>query len=277
MLNTTIQPITSVPKLILIALSFAILSGCASKELLLAQPSLVEQQTSKLLPQRPNKTDLYFVGFAADSSQNVFSKEVKYAQQLFDNKFDTKGRSVTLINHSSTINEAPMATLSNLDNVLKNIGNTIDKNEDIVFLFLTGHGSFEKGLHSKFWPHHKELITPKDLKKSLIESKIKWKVVVVSSCFSGQFANEIADLHTLVITASNPSQPSFGCTNTSEFTYFGEAFFKEQLAQNASFIMAFIAAKARITVKENKMGFENSQPMMITSKPIIDKLKEISQ
>ncbi|WP_318435904.1 C13 family peptidase [Photobacterium leiognathi] len=277
MLNATIQPITSVPKLILIALSFVILSGCASKELLLAQPSLVEQQTSKLLPQRPNKTDLYFVGFAADSSQNVFSKEVKYAQQLFDNKFDTKGRSVTLINHSSTINEAPMATLSNLDNVLKNIGNTIDKNEDIVFLFLTGHGSFEKGLHSKFWPHHKELITPKDLKKSLIESKIKWKVVVVSSCFSGQFANEIAGLHTLVITASNPSQPSFGCTNTSEFTYFGEAFFKEQLAQNASFIMAFIAAKARITVKENKMGFENSQPMMITSKPIIDKLKEISQ
>ena len=97
---------------------------------------------------------------------------------------------------------------------------------------------------------------------------------MVSSCFSGQFANEITDLHTLVITAINPNQQSFGCTNTSEFTYFGEAFFKEQLAQNASFIMAFIAAKSRITVKENKMGYENSQPMMVTSNLLSIRLKK---
>ncbi|ELP5728837.1 hypothetical protein QTV44_002088 [Vibrio vulnificus] len=264
----------NVQKLLLLGLTL-ILSGCASKELLQAQPAMVQSQAKNLLPQRTDKADLYFIGFAADSSIGVFRKEVTYSQQLFDDKFGTEGRSVALINSSKTSDQLPMATAENLDATLKAVGKIIDPEQDVVFLFLTGHGAYSQGVVTDYWPHHHGLIEPKMLKESLNQAGIKWKVVVVSACFSGQFADELADLYTLVITASNRTQPSFGCTSGADFTYFGEAFFKDQLTQTANFEEAFLLAKEAITERESKMGFENSHPTMRSTKRISDKLDEL--
>ncbi|WP_084683783.1 C13 family peptidase [Psychromonas hadalis] len=55
----------------------------------------------------------------------------------------------------------------------------------------------------------------------LLKSKIKWKVIVVSACYSGIYIETLADEYTLVMTASNAEQPSFGCSNSANFTYFG--------------------------------------------------------
>ncbi|MCF8778052.1 C13 family peptidase [Vibrio sp. IRLE0018] len=236
---------------------------------------MVQSQAENLLPQRTDKADLYFVGFAADSSIGVFRKEVTYSQQLFDDKFGTEGRSVALINSSQTSDQLPMATAENLDATLKAVGKIIDPEQDVVFLFLTGHGAYSQGVVTDYWPHHQGLIEPKMLKESLNQAGIKWKVVVVSACFSGQFADELADLYTLVITASNPNQPSFGCTSGADFTYFGEAFFKDQLTQTTNFEEAFLLAKAAITERENNMGFDNSYPTMRTTKRISDKLNAL--
>ena len=50
-------------------------------------------------PNEPGIVDVYFVGFGSSDEQDVFMKEVLYAQQLFDRRFDTRGRSTVLINN----------------------------------------------------------------------------------------------------------------------------------------------------------------------------------
>lgn len=266
-------------KIMLIGLSLGLISGCANQEMLNAQPALVEQNTAELLSERPDTTDVYYVGFAADSTLKVFSNEVNYAKQLLDDQFGTKGRSVVLLNNSKTAFEIPMATQHNLDETLRNVSDVMDKEEDMLFVFLSGHGTFhgdEYGLYINYGPNHKGMITPQALKKSLSETDVKWKVLIVSACFSGHFADEIADSHTLVITASDPHNPSFGCSSADEYTYFGEAYFVRQLPKTLSLIKAFEAAKKEITEKENAMGYPNSNPTMAVSQPIEDKLSEIN-
>ncbi len=256
----------------IIALFCLLLTGCANQALLDAQPTMVSQQNEQLAPQSPDKVDMYFVGFAANSHQDVFMKEVTYVQKLFDQNFATQGRSLLLVNNKQTQDSYPMATSTNLSASLNDIGQQMDTDNDILFLFMTGHGEYRYGLNASFGPNHNETISPRELKSILDESQIKWRVIVVSACFSGSFVNELADLNTLIITASDPYHPSFGCTNTAEFTFFGEAFFKNNLTKTHSFFQAFLDAKQEVTLRENRLGYLNSNPMYHGAKPIEDHL-----
>jgi hypothetical protein len=67
--------------------------------------------------------------------------------------------------------------------------------------------------------------------KFLREAGIRWKVVVVSACYSGTFVEPLADNHTIVITAASRSRTSFGCSDERHLTYFGEAFYREERVQ----------------------------------------------
>ena len=101
------------------------------------------------------------------------------------------------------------------------------------------------------------------LREALDASGIRWRVIVVSACYSGSFIDELASPTTVVITASAADKPSFGCTNTAEMTYFGQAFFAESLRENTSFESAFKDASIRVTERESAMGFEPSEPQMV--------------
>ena len=71
----------------------------------------------------------------------MFKKEVFYAQNLFDQRFDTKGRSTLLINNNETDKTLPLANYLNLEkNIERTWVETMNTEEDVLFLFLTGHG-----------------------------------------------------------------------------------------------------------------------------------------
>ena len=53
----------------------------------------------ELEEERPRMTDLYFVGFAPYAREDVFRKDMEVARDLFDDRFDTDGRSIVLINN----------------------------------------------------------------------------------------------------------------------------------------------------------------------------------
>ena len=65
--------------------------------------------------QREGVVDLYFIGFAGWSKQDVFKNEVRHVQELFDNRFDTRGRSFLYINSPDTLSEVPIASRRGLD------------------------------------------------------------------------------------------------------------------------------------------------------------------
>ena len=235
--------------------------------LLYQQAGLLEQTLNTLQPQRPNAPDLYFVGFAGYGWQDVFMKEVNTVRALFDSRFDTRGRSVVLINNAKTSASVPIASTTALHTTLRRVGKLIDPEEDVLFLFVTSHGSTDPAYLSV---DHDGLdltqLTPERLRSALAATPIKWKVIVVSACYSGGFIPALRDDNTLVITASSADRNSFGCDDRNSMTDFGRAYFEEALNKTASFTAAFELARKRIAEREQAEGLTPSQPQMAVGK-----------
>src|SRR5881394_4375839 len=89
------------------------------KATLTRQPQRLSDVVRDLQPPTAGLPQLYFVGFAGFGGQAVFKREVIAVRQLFDERFGTRGRSVALINHESTLNNIPLASVGDLDGVLQ--------------------------------------------------------------------------------------------------------------------------------------------------------------
>lgn len=241
------------------------------------QMDFINNLDSLLLPQRPGVVDTYFVGFGSYAEEDVFMKEVMFIKALFDDRFDTAGRSMGLINNAQTIDTNPIASMTNLDEVLKTVGEKIDVEEDILFLYVTSHGSSSHELSVSFWPLYLNGINPQDLKDSLKRSGIKWRVLLISACYSGGFIEPLKNSNTLVMSAAAVDRTSFGCGSKSEFTYFGEAVFKDQLAYSYDFIPSFEKAIKAIEVREQEEELDASNPILFVGDNIRDKLDRLGK
>jgi hypothetical protein len=93
-------------------------------------------------------------------------------------------------------------------------------------------------------------------------SGAKYRIVIISACYSGVFVPALAGPHTLVITAAAADRPSFGCEDGATWTYFGEAFFNRALRTAPDFESAFRRARAVVTAREKREGYEPSNPQM---------------
>lgn len=248
-----------------------------AETLMYRQPDILQRELSKLTPQRKKTSDLFFVGFAGYATQDVFSKEVAYAKQLFDERFDTPGHSINLVNHLRTIDNTALATASNLAATLKHIGKLMDPEEDVLFLYLTSHGSQEDGLAVSFWPLALNNISPEKLKAMLDEAGIKWRVVVVSACYSGGFVKPLRGPGTVVATAAAEDRTSFGCGNEFDFTYFGEAIFKDQLRRQYSLLTALQEAGTAISQREAREKLTPSLPQLSAGEKIAAKLQRLGE
>ncbi|MGH8712670.1 MAG: C13 family peptidase [Casimicrobiaceae bacterium] len=224
----------------------------ASEEALAAQPKLLDDALSQLEDQRPGVTDLYFVGFAPDAAEDVFRKDIIAARDLFDERFDTEGRSVTLINSPRTVLDVPLATVNNLRETLGEIGGAIDRDEDVVLLYLESHGSRDYRLAADFPPLDLDELSPQMLRDMLDEAGIKWRIIIVSACYSGGYVGPLKDDYTLIMTASAADRTSFGCGTDSDATFFGEALFRQALHFEDSFVKAFEQARRSIAEREKK-------------------------
>ncbi len=241
-----------------------------------AQPGMVDRALSSIAPGRPGIADLYFVGFAGYGAQDVFMKEVKVANRLFDRQFDTEGRSLTLVNNRQTIENLPLANVSNLRLVLDGLAERMDREEDVLFLFLTSHGAKDR-LATRFWPLQHNDLEAADLRSLLDEAGIEWRVVVISACYSGSFVDELRSDRTLVITASRADRNSFGCSNEADMTYFGRALIDEALRETRSFTSAYDLARERVTMREEAEGKIPSEPQISVGSEIQAKLAELTE
>ncbi|HWB46897.1 MAG TPA: C13 family peptidase [Hyphomicrobiaceae bacterium] len=213
------------------------------------QPQLLDATLSSVHSAPADHAQLYFVGFAGYGAQSVFKREVVAVRRLFDEKFGTRGRSVALINHWSTLSSVPLATVSNLDRVLHHVGGLMNPERDTLFLFLTSHGE-ENLLEVQMPGFRLRNLTPQLLKAMLDDSGIKNRVIVVSACHSGSFISDLADATTLVITAARADRTSFGCEDRRRWTYFGDAYFNRSLRHDSSFTRAFQSARRLINLWE---------------------------
>jgi hypothetical protein len=213
-----------------------------------AQRDLLDKALASLKPGEPGRIDLYLLAVGGDGSQEVFRREVDFVQKTFAERFGTAGRSVALVNSRNTMASAPMATVTSIRAALKAIGERMNLDEDILFLFMTSHGSSDHQLVLNQNGMSLRSLPARQLGELVKESGIRWKVVVVSACYSGGFIDPLQDERTLVITAARRDRRSFGCADENDFTYFGRAFFKEALPGSRSFQQAF--GKAAVLVED---------------------------
>lgn len=248
-----------------------------AEEVFDAQPELLQSAARTLRRGQPGVPALYFLGFASYADQDVFKKETLYAKELLDSRFGTHGRSLVMINHADTASQLPLASGTNLRRALKMIGRRMNRQEDVLFVYLTSHGSQKHGLASQFWPLSLNDIPAEKLKAYLDEAGIKWRVLLVSSCYSGHFVDVLKDDFTLVMTASATDKQSFGCSNTRDFTYFGEAVFKDALNRERAFIPAFQSAITAIQQREVSEKLEPSSPQLFIGARIGEKLSALER
>jgi hypothetical protein len=248
-----------------------------SENALYAQPDLLQTAIRQMEPERAGVEDLYFVGFAPYASQDVFMKETLSIRKLLEERFDVRGRAISLISHPGLVDKFPIATLTSLRRSLRAVGERINPDEDVVLLHLTSHGSQTHELSVEFYPLELQAIRPADLRSALDAARIKWRIVVVSACYSGGFIDALKDAHTMVITASDARHTSFGCGDAFDFTYFSKAYFDEALRKTYSFEQAFAIARKSIRLREQQEGLEPSSPQMFLGEAMQAKLSRLEK
>jgi hypothetical protein len=239
------------------------------------QPKLLDEAAGRLAAGRPGVTDLYFVGFAGQADERVFAHEVEYVRDLFDRRFGTAGRSVALVNSADTADRLPIANGHNLDTMLQAVAKRMNRDEDVLFLFLTSHGSRDHRLSVRFSSLPLNDLPAAKLKELLDRSGIRNRVIVVSACYSGGFLDVLKDDNSLILTAASRDRTSFGCGTESDFTYFGEAYFVQALKDTRSFIEAFGQARLLIEQREKGEGKKPSMPQLHVGGGIMPKLREL--
>ncbi len=226
------------------------------------QPRLLQEALDGIDPSVLGASDWYFMGVAGFAEQDVFRSEINKIRELFDVRFGTSGHSLSLINNTYSWLDEPIATKTSILQGLKRIGQQMNSDEDVLLLTLSSHGD-QDIIQLQNPPLEMDNLDAAWLREALDESGIRWRVIVVSACYSGSFIDELTSPTTVVITASAADKMSFGCTNTAEMTYFGQAFFSESLRENNSFETAFKDATYRVQERELYMGFEPSEPQMV--------------
>ncbi|WP_395793212.1 C13 family peptidase [Aquimonas sp.] len=206
--------------------------------------------------------ELYAVAFGGDGAEEVFRNEVDFAARLFAERLGAGERVLALLNNPATVEQAPLATRTNLAVALKDIGRRMNLDEDVLLLFLTSHGSENWNLHVALEPLPLNPVSAEDLREMLDAAGIRWRILIVSACYSGGFIPALQDPQTLVITAARADRTSFGCGVDSDFTYFGRALLIDALADTLDWEAAFEQAKRRVAERETEEDLEASEPQI---------------
>ncbi len=209
-----------------------------------------------------NKIELYSLVVAGYGTEEVFRRESKFIENLFNQQYHNSDTAIYLSNSQRSLAEHPMATRTSVQAALEKIAGKMDKERDIFFLYITSHGSKNKTISL----NHNGLaladIDAKWLGDLLKSTGIKHRVVVLSACFSGGFIDDISDSNTLVMTAASAQKTSFGCADDSLFTYFGKAYFKESLKPGVDFEQAFYKARSLVEEWEKAQKISPSEPQI---------------
>ena len=239
-----------------------------------AQQQMLDAEMIKLRPQTPNHTDLYFVGMAAYAEQDVFMREALAVRDIVVRRLGLAGRTLTLINNKHTVDDYPLANRHNLARVASGLSHVMDVDDDVAVLFLTSHGYEDSSLAVEFGPLGLNDIYAEDIRASFDQAGIRYRVIIISACYSGGFIDGLKSPDSIVITASARDRSSFGCGAENDWTYFGQAYFAQAMMHTTSFVTAFEQAAATIQARERRESKEASMPQIWVGEHIARHLRD---
>jgi Peptidase C13 family len=247
-----------------------------AEALLYDQPSRIAAAVERVAPNTGNKPAVFFVGFAGDGDESIFKREAVFAQTVFADHFGSADRSMELINDVDDRDSYPLATVSGLTDALKLLAERMNPDEDVLVLTVTSHGSRE-GIAVSNGSLPLLQLGPTELRQALDEAGIKWRVLIVSACYSGVFLEPLETDSTLIATASDSEHSSFGCADDRDLTYFGEALLKDSIPTTPTLEEAFKKAADLIQHRETAEHLEHSNPQLYVGSAIRQKLAPLEK
>jgi hypothetical protein len=250
-----------------------------SQEAFEAQQQTWRKAVDGLARERPGVVDVYGLVFAPYAAEDVFLRESTMVAEVLAQRFDAQGRVLHLVNHVRTASSHPWATPLNLQRAIEAIGERMNRDEDVLVVYLTSHGAQNFRLAAEHGPLQVEPLSPSELRTALDEARIRHRVIAISACYSGGWVGPLGGDRTLVMAAASADRTSYGCGKLSELTFFGRAVFDEQLRKTRSFEQAFAAAVPVIKQREQEAGKPDgfSNPQIAVGEGIRPVLRTLEQ
>jgi hypothetical protein len=205
---------------------------------------------------------LAVISFGLFGDQNVFRREATGAARIVADRF---GGDPVVVKFNTK--RGGSATAQGLNTTLQTTAKNLDRDNDLLFLILTTHGSHD-GL-AVVAGRVTQILTPAALGGMLDRTGVSHKVVVISACYSGIFIPRLANPGALVVTAADAQHPSFGCEDEAKWTYFGDAFFNVALRKADNLQDAFAQATTLVRERERREGFTPSNPQMAGGENVV--------
>jgi peptidase C13-like protein len=235
-----------------------------------AQSPLLQQELARLAPSHKGETDIYTLAIAGWGEPDVFVKELDGGLEAIASVLPIKSRIVRLVNRVDTVNTVPLANFQNFEAAVHAIGKVMDKDNDVFILFMTSHG--ERTGFALQLPRGNAELTPQQVAGTLDGEGIKNRVVIISACYSGIFVPPLANDNTIVMTAADAQHTSFGCAPERDWTYFGDAFFRQSMHPGSDFADAFDHARTLIHGWELMDNAPPSNPQGSFGRAVVEKL-----
>jgi hypothetical protein len=236
-----------------------------------AQRSLLQGEVARLAPPKQGATNVYALGIGGWADQDVFLKELDGGLAAIGAILPIQGRTVRLVNHHETTESTPIANQRNFAASVHAIGTVMNKDGDVLVLLMTSHGT-PTGFSLRLPSGVTTELTPQEVAATLDKEGIKNRFVIVSACFSGTFLPPLANDDTIVLTASDAQNTSFGCAPERDWTYFGDAFFRQSIRRGWDLQRAFDNARVLISGWEMMDRARPSNPQAHFGPALVAKL-----
>lgn len=214
-----------------------------------------------LQPQRKGVVDAYVVSVGLDSDP-VFGRETREAGRVLSRRYGAVGRTIVLAGtNGSAPSDLPNGNISNLTIALARIAELMDRNQDVLVLYVTTHGA-PLGMVYHDADEGFGVLSPKRFAAILDDLGIRNRLLIISACYSGVFVPTLKSPTTALFTAASDSRPSFGCAADNDWTFFGDAMINHAFRKPQALQAASDEARGLITGWETEGGVNASNPQV---------------
>ena len=227
-----------------------------------------------LAAQRKGVVDAYVLVAALDSDP-VFGREAREAAKVLSRRFDAAGRTLVLAGSDGRGGAAlPMGSLHALSLALARVAELMDRSEDVLVLYSTGHGA-PYGITYHDGDEGFGVLTPARLSALLAELGLDNRLLILSACYSGAFVPALYGESTALFTAASANRTSFGCAADNDWTFFGDAMINRALRRPQPLAAASSEALKLVGEWEAARAYEPSYPQVSIGSRVDDWLKPL--